>query len=112
AGIGLEAGRILRRRGVPWVCNRGSTHILTQKRLLEEEHARWHAEPPYFSERGLSRCLAEYAEADAIVVPSEFARRSFLEQGFSSNRVFKVPYGVDLSFFAPAASANGKRSKI
>jgi glycosyltransferase involved in cell wall biosynthesis len=112
AGTGLEAGRILRCRGVPWVCNRGSTHILTQKRLLEEEHARWSAAPPYFSGRGLKRALAEYEEADAVVVPSEFARRSFIEHGFSSSRVFKVPYGVDLSLFTQAFSPNGKRFKL
>src|SRR3989449_7601796 len=112
AGTGLEAGRVLKRRGVPWVCNRGSTHISTQKRLLEEEHARWRVEPPYFSECGLRRSLAEYAESDAIVVPSEFARRSFLEHGFSPSRVFKIPYGVDLSLFAPAASAGGRPRKL
>lgn len=112
AGTGLEAGRILRRRGVKWACNRGSTHILTQKRLLEEEHARWGAAPPYFSARGLRRSLAEYEECDAVVVPSEFARTSFIEQGFSPRRVFKVPYGVDLSLFNQASSPARPHSKL
>ena len=40
--------------------------------------------------------LAEYEEADAIVVPSEFARRSFLSKGFSPDKIKKVPYGVTL----------------
>lgn len=102
AGTGLEAGRILHQQeGKPWVCNRGSTHILTQKQLLEEEHARWGGARPYFSAEGIGRCLAEYAEADAVVVPSEFARRSFIAHGIPAERVFKCPYGVDLSLFRP-----------
>jgi len=101
AGTGLEVGRMLHEEGKPWVCNRGSTHILTQKQLLEDEHARWGALRPYFSQEGIERCLAEYAEADAIMVPSEFARRSFIERGIPGERVFKCPYGVDLSLFRP-----------
>ena len=107
AGTGLETGRILREKGVPWICNRGSTHILAQKRLLEEEHSRWNAPPPYFSPEGLDRALTEYDEADAIVVPSEFARRSFLEQGTSPERIFKCSYGVDLSLFSPILRPKG-----
>jgi glycosyltransferase involved in cell wall biosynthesis len=112
AGTGLEAGRILRRRGIKWACNRGSTHILTQKRLLEEEHARWGAAPPYFSSRGLRRSLAEYEECDAVLVPSEFARQSFIDHGFSPSRVFKVPYGVDLSLFNRTSSPVLRHSRL
>src|SRR5437016_12615932 len=88
SGTGCEAGRVLHDQGKPWICNRGSTHILTQKQLLEEEHARWRVRPTFFDlGRPLERCLGEYAEADAIVVPSEFARRSFLDRGVSSERL-------------------------
>ena len=101
AGTGLEAGRALRKNGRPWICNRGSTHILTQKQTLEEEHARWGVPAPFYSSQGLSRALAEYEEADAIVVPSEFARNSFLKRGFPSEKISCCPYGVDLSLFSP-----------
>lgn len=101
AGTGLEAGRILHQEGKPWVCNRGSTHILTQKQLLEEEHARWQVRRPYFSAEGLDRCLTEYAEADAIVAPSTFVKRSFVEQGVSADKMYLCPYGVDVSMFHP-----------
>ena len=101
AGTGLEAGRVMHDQGKPWICNRGSTHISAQKKLLEEEHNRWRVPKPYFSDEGLARCYAEYDEADAIVVPSEFARRSFLDHGVSSERLYKCPYGVDLSMFSP-----------
>jgi len=41
----------------------------------------------------------EYAQADAITVPSEFARRSFIEMGVPAEKVRKIPYGVRLERF-------------
>lgn len=105
-GLGPAAGRLMRSHGKAWVCNRGSAHILTQKALLEEESRRWGTPLPYFSPEGLERCLAEYAEADAIVVPSDFARRSFVEQGIRPENLFVCPYGVELSMFHPMPKAD------
>lgn len=100
AGTGWEAGRVLRPHGKPWICNRGSTHILTQKALLEDEHRRWGAAAPDFS-RGIDRCLGEYEECDAVIVPSQFAKRSFVDHGIAAEKVHVCPYGVDLSMFSP-----------
>ena len=105
-GLGPEAGRRVKAHGKTWICDRGSAHILTQKRILEEEHAYWEAPAPIFTSEHLERCVAEYEEAHAITVPSQFARRSFLEHGIASERVFVCPYGVDLSEFHPAAKAS------
>jgi glycosyltransferase involved in cell wall biosynthesis len=100
AGTGWEAGRVLRRHGKPWICNRGSTHILAQKALLEDEHRRWGVRPPDFG-RGIDRCLGEYEECDAVIVPSRFAKRSFVELGMDPDKVHVCPFGVDLSTFSP-----------
>jgi alpha-maltose-1-phosphate synthase len=109
AGTGLEAGRRLRAEGRPWICDRASTHIRTQQAILEAEHARWGAERPYFSAEGTDRAEAEYDTADAIVVPSEFVRRSFLERGFSPSRIVKCAYGVDLRHFQPQPSSEARQ---
>lgn len=45
---------------------------------------------------------AEYAQADCIIVPSQFAYRSFLSQGVAPDKLRLLPYGVDLSRFEPA----------
>ncbi len=100
-GPGPAAGRLMKQHGKAWICNRGSAHILTQKSLLEEEHRRWGAAAPCFSPSHLERCLEEYREADAVVVPSNFAKRSFLEHGIGADRIYVRPYGVDLSMFHP-----------
>jgi glycosyltransferase involved in cell wall biosynthesis len=110
AGTGLEAGRRLHEEGGRWVCDRASTHIRTQQAILEEEHARWGVEAPYFSAAGTERAEAEYDGADAIVVPSEFVRRSFLERGFSEARIVKCTYGVDLTHFQPRPRHESRRT--
>jgi starch synthase len=107
AGAGLEAGRRLHQHGRPWVCGRASTHILTQKALLEDEHRRWGVRPPDFS-RGIERCLAEYDECDALIVPSTFVKRSFVERGVAADKVNVLPFGVDLSLFSPQPKADDR----
>ena len=106
AGAGVAAGRLLHSRNKPWILNRGSTHICAQQAILTQEAERWGTPVPYFSEGGISRCLEEYAEADAIVVPSRFAKQSFVDRGFKPERVYVKPYGVDVSMFRPHVKRN------
>jgi glycosyltransferase involved in cell wall biosynthesis len=100
-GVGPQAGRRVKQNGKLWICDRGCSHILTQREILLEEHKYWQVPPPTFSADRLERCVAEYEEAHAITVPSQFARRSFLDRGIPDQRVFVCPYGVDLSEFKP-----------
>jgi len=100
-GTGPKAGRRVREGGKLWICDRGSSHILTQRDLLVKEHDDWHVAPPRFSAHRLERCVAEYEESHAITVPSQFAARSFVQRGIPPERVFVCPYGVDLSEFKP-----------
>jgi len=100
-GVGPEAGGRIKSAGKLWICDRGSTHIVAQKQLLDDEYALWNLSPPEFSADRLERCVAEYEQAHAVTVPSQFARRSFLEQGIPAERIFVCPYGVNLSEFRP-----------
>ncbi len=99
---GLEAGKFIQDNGGIHICNRGSTHMLHRKRMLEEEYRLWGIAPPVgFGTWNVDRELAEYEEADAIVVPAHFAKSTFVAQGIEENRIFVCPYGVELSLFAP-----------
>jgi starch synthase len=102
-GAGPKAGRFVKSQGKVWICDRPCTHILTQKEILVEEHKHWGIPPPQFSTDRLERCVAEYEEAHAVTVPTQFAKRTFVKHGVASERVFVCPYGVDLSEFRPAA---------
>ena len=97
----LPALRRARELGMRTVVERGSTHIAWQTDLLVSEYARFGLRPRTASPRIVERELAEYAEADAIAVPSRFVRRTFIERGIPEERVICAPYGVSLASFAP-----------
>ena len=73
----LAAGRAARRKGARFVLDRACPHVDVQQALVQEECERlgvpYHAEPRWFR----LRQLAEYDEADVILVPSEYSRASF-----------------------------------
>jgi len=98
---GLEAGREIKRMGGVWLCDRGSAHIRYQDQLLADEHLKWGVPYEAIDPRTIEREVQEYEEAHAVLVPSEFARRSFLQQGVPASRIVKIPYGVDLRDFYP-----------
>jgi glycosyltransferase involved in cell wall biosynthesis len=45
-----------------------------------------------------------YEVADAVTVPSQVARRSFLQMGVPAGKVHVIPYGVRLDRFTPSES--------
>jgi glycosyltransferase involved in cell wall biosynthesis len=103
SGSGLKSGRVVQSRGGKYVCDRGSSHIRFQSQIVTEEYRRWGVDIRPCDPRVIRREEEEYAQADAITVPSEFARRSFLEMGVSQDKVHKVPYGVRLENFTPVS---------
>ncbi len=81
---------------------RPNSHDLYQDRLLREEYERWGYRAPARMRRwGIQRGLAEYALADYITVPSPFALESMVAEGIPREKVFLVPYGVDVERFTP-----------
>ena len=99
SGSGLKSGATAQRRGARYLCDRGSSHIRYQRATLDEEYGRWGFRGENVDSRTVEREEAEYAQADAISVPSEFARRTFVEMGVPAEKVWKIPYGVRLDRF-------------
>jgi len=89
-----------KRLGAVTVLQSGSTHPLTQKQLLIEEHRRWGID--YQCPRS-SHGLDEIAAADYVIVPAEYARASFIQHGKPADRVILLPWGVDTERFQPRA---------
>jgi glycosyltransferase involved in cell wall biosynthesis len=63
---------------------------------------------PYF----VAREEAEYAQADAITVPSGFALRSFVEMGVPQEKLHRIPYGVRLDRFQRVAEPPRNKFEI
>jgi glycosyltransferase involved in cell wall biosynthesis len=83
------------------VLERGSSHILYQYKVLKEEYKRLNLTSYLPSKKTIETELKEYELADYICVPSEFARKTFIEKGFSKKKIIKTPYGVDIKNFSP-----------
>jgi starch synthase len=94
-----------RQAGAFIVLNRGSTHILHQKGVLVDEYARWGIREHLPASRTIERELKEYEQADLIVVPSAQAAETFVQHGFSAEKVRVNVTGVDLARFAPASTS-------
>lgn len=91
-------------RGISVFCDRGSWHILEQRRVMDEEADRIGAPREFFDPFMLERELREYQIADRILVPSEVARESFIRRGIEPRRVVKIPYGVDIEAFSVSSA--------
>lgn len=112
SGSGLPAGKAAHRRGAKYVCDRGSAHIRVQDQLLREEFSIWGMPFDGIDPRTIAREEAEYEEADCITVPSIFAWRSFIAQAIPEKRLHVLPYGVNLSRFAPVDKPDPTRFDV
>jgi glycosyltransferase involved in cell wall biosynthesis len=104
SGSALQTGRLAQRRGALYVCDRGSSHIRFQDSILRDEYDRQNMPYRGTDPRTIFLEEAEYAQADAILVPSNFAYRSFVEMGTDPAKLYLAPYGVDLSRFTPVSA--------
>jgi glycosyltransferase involved in cell wall biosynthesis len=103
SGSALQSGSAAKARGAKYVCDRGSSHIRFQDRILRKECDRQGIEFSGVDPRVIDREEAEYEAADAITVPSTFALETFVDAGVQRSKMRLVPYGVDLNTFHPCA---------
>ncbi len=104
SGCGLATGREARRRGMKYVCDRGSTHIRHHDEVLRTEHERWGLAWAGIDPRIVEREEAEYEAADLITVPSAHVLDTFVARGVHAHKMRLLSYGVDLQRFTPVGS--------
>lgn len=90
---------------VPRVLIRGSAHIARQRALLARHSERLGVRIELPRRWMIAREQEEYELADHIVVLSEFARRSFLENGLASAKVQRLLPYVDRAFAAAPSTS-------
>lgn len=93
--------RWAKQNGVPFVLERSSAHITVQSQLLREEYEKLGLVCTEVRSEIVEQELREYELAERVAVPSFFAKRSFLEQGFSKERLIHNPLGTSLETFSP-----------
>ncbi len=87
--------------GAKTVLERGSSHMLYQRKILTEEYRKFGLEKEVVHPKVVERELTEYQEADYISIPSHFVKETFIQQGIPADKLIQTPYGVDLSNFHP-----------
>jgi glycosyltransferase involved in cell wall biosynthesis len=104
----LASGRAAKRMGAHFVLDRACPHVDAQQSLLRTEHdrlgLRYSSEPDWFRERQ----LAEYAEADAILVPSRYSAESFPQS--MRQKVFVAPLFGRVKTAPPPKAADLQRA--
>jgi alpha-maltose-1-phosphate synthase len=109
----LLSFRAAREVGAISVLNQVTGHIEAGLDIFREEmeHAPEFAEsltvPPASI---VERCRREALEADRVLVPSDYVRRTLIERGTAPERIAVLPYGVDVERFRP--QPREKRAKF
>jgi glycosyltransferase involved in cell wall biosynthesis len=101
SGCCLHSLRRARKLGAKTVLGRGSSHMLYQRALLEEEYGRFGMRKTVVHPKIVERELQEYQEADFISIPSQFVKGTFLQYGVPEEKLIRIPYGVNLTHFYP-----------
>ncbi len=97
SGMCNRVGAAVRRKwGAKVWIERGSRHIRSQKAILDAIPG-----ADRVKDYQVKREEADYAQADVVSVLSRHCEESFLEQGFSPNKLVRNPLGVNLSMFVP-----------
>lgn len=101
SGYSLHTGKAAKERGAIYICDRASTHILYQDRILRDEYERLGLKFNGINDRAIEREISEYENADLVFVPSDFVKKTFELMGISDQKIRIVNYGADIDKFKP-----------
>ncbi|HSE54781.1 MAG TPA: glycosyltransferase family 4 protein, partial [Nocardioidaceae bacterium] len=99
--------------GIPALREAPSPHTRSAFRTARDAAASFGLELPRshshrWDDRVLAREEAEYGAADFLLVPSDYARATFLEQGVPEGKLLLTSYGFDPARFRPAPEPRGQ----
>lgn len=96
----LTAFQSAKSKGQRIICERGSTHGIWGAARMRAVHRElgWGPTEESLSPR-VSRAVEEYELAEKIMVPSNFVKTTFLQQGIAEEKIRVNPYGVDRSLW-------------
>jgi len=112
-GAALELFEVAKRQGRLCVLEQTILPLALERRLLQQEQARWpgwEQNPADWSQplALAGREEAEWVLADAIVAGSEFVRDGLRELGVPTEKIHVIPYGVDLNRFDASVGGHSR----
>jgi glycosyltransferase involved in cell wall biosynthesis len=109
----LEAINPAQDLGSKVIIERGSTHIVSQTDVLRAAYKELGLSFYETESEIIEREEQEYALADKISVPSNYAAQTFVDRGVSIDKIFVNGMGVDLGLFkAPAFRPVDRKPRI
>ena len=106
SGGGLNTGLRFRKNKKIYICERASSHILYANSILRKEYAKFGINFS-INKKFITRELAEYKNANFVLVPSKFVQKTFEKQGVLNTRVLNYP--SDNKTFFPIKSLIKKK---
>jgi len=97
----LRSIKAAQRIGATTILECGSTHRFFREKILREEYERFgikNVKPPAYARQS---SLEEIALSDFIFLPSEFAKKTFIDAGINEHKLFVIRRGVNLERFKP-----------
>lgn len=99
SSMSLQSAMQAKKDGKLVLIERGSSHILVQNQILQEEYKKYNIDFE-IDKRIIQKELKEYEIADYVVVPSQFVEQSFLKMGYPKEKIFVNNFGSS-NFFKP-----------
>lgn len=96
---GLYSLRKMPEKGFISIVQRDSAHPVTQHNLINEEYEKFQIRRPIANQSVLDKSVEEIQAADYVLVPSDFVRKTMLENGVSDNKILQIPLGFHSSRF-------------
>jgi glycosyltransferase involved in cell wall biosynthesis len=109
SGSSLKSGKKNQTLGGAYICDRGSTHIRYQEKILRSEYHRWDIPFAGISGFTMRKELSEYCIADLVTVPSQVCVDSFVSEGVEKNKIIKNPYGSRDNRFFPCGTPSSSK---
>jgi glycosyltransferase involved in cell wall biosynthesis len=102
----LRTIRAAKKLGIPVALERCNAHTRFAYEVVQRECQRIGVPLPPGHEHAYNKTKLEheekeYAEADALLCPSDFVVKTFLDQGFLPEKLFRHQYGFDERVFFP-----------
>jgi glycosyltransferase involved in cell wall biosynthesis len=108
----LETLKSAHKIGVPVVLERPNAHTRYAFGAVQRECGRLGITLPpgydhAFNAEALEREEQEYQLADALLCPSDFVTKTFLDEGFEPSKLIRHQYGYDPALYFPAPGRRG-----
>ena len=95
SGLGLEPIEDAKKKGALVICDTRSIYYKAEMELMKKEKLRSGYEWLLPEVEFFDRLDAEYEKSDIILVNSNFSKKTFIDAGFSENKIKTLHLGVD-----------------